>query len=263
MSGERNYEVLSVSKAIRLLRAFHEADANELSLAELSRLTGEHKTVVYRLAMTLCDHGCLERNPVTKRFAIGRLIFVLSNYYKRVRMLRQHALPVLRSITQEYGHSGYLVVLDGYECMAVAALEGWQHVKVAVRTGERRPAYATAFGKAILSTFSDEELADYMDHVELVPVTEKTIVDREALLADIRFTRERGYAFSLEEMSVGVTAVGAPILGRDGKAVAAMSVAFPTHLVPPEELQPLAEVVRNEAARVSRSLEAEPVEPGE
>ena len=43
------------------------------------------------------------------------------------------------------------------------------------------------------------------------PCTEKTLVTREALLADLRLVRMRGYAVDNEEIEKGLRCIGAPV----------------------------------------------------
>ncbi|MDX1745706.1 MAG: IclR family transcriptional regulator C-terminal domain-containing protein, partial [Halobacteriales archaeon] len=62
----------------------------------------------------------------------------------------------------------------------------------------------------------------------LIARTEATITDRETLFEELRTVRERGYALNDEEKLRGLRAVGAPILGQDGRPLGAISVSDTT-----------------------------------
>ena len=60
-----------------------------------------------------------------------------------------------------------------------------------------------------------------------VPRTQRTIRTKEQFLRCLAETRERGYAFSVEEDEPGLASVAAPVLDHTGIARAAISVAGP------------------------------------
>jgi DNA-binding IclR family transcriptional regulator len=70
-------------------------------------------------------------------------------------------------------------------------------------------------------------------------------------LADIRV---RGYATSIDELEVGLTALAAPVLGAAGDAVAALSISGPTARLTPERIAQLAPLLVDEARWLARRL---------
>lgn len=67
-------------------------------------------------------------------------------------LLRQSALPVLRSLADEAGATAHLTIADGSEALAVAVVEPtWTDFHVAYRVGSRHDLDRGAAGKAILT----------------------------------------------------------------------------------------------------------------
>lgn len=62
----------------------------------------------------------------------------------------------------------------------------------------------------------------------LTRYTVNTILSYEDLKEEIDKVRRRGYAMDHEEQEMGLTCIGAPILDRNKKAVAAISLSGPT-----------------------------------
>ncbi len=58
--------------------------------------------------------------------------------------------------------------------------------------------------------------------------TEQTVPDLATLERQLAGIRRRGYAVTVDELEVGLTAVAAPVSGRDGQVVAALGVSGPT-----------------------------------
>ena len=61
----------------------------------------------------------------------------------------------------------------------------------------------------------------------LTVYTEYTIPSLEQLKEELDDVREKGYALDREELELGLTCIGAPILDRSGHAIAAISLSGP------------------------------------
>ena len=71
----------------------------------------------------------------------------------------------------------------------------------------------------------DVDLSVYESH-PLTVYTEYTIRSLEQLKEELD-VREKGYAIDREELELGLTCIGAPILDRSGHAIAAISLSGP------------------------------------
>ena len=76
-------------------------------------------------------------------------------------LLRDLAVPVLRSLAEAIGCTAHLTVADGDEALALAVVEPtWTDFHVAYRIGSRHPLSTGAAGKAI-GLLSEENSAAY------------------------------------------------------------------------------------------------------
>jgi IclR family acetate operon transcriptional repressor len=66
--------------------------------------------------------------------------------------------------------------------------------------------------------------------------------------------RARGYATSVDELEVGLTAMAAPVLGADGTAHAALSISGPTARLTSERIAELAPLLIEEADALAERL---------
>jgi DNA-binding IclR family transcriptional regulator len=82
-------------------------------------------------------------------------------------------------------------------------------------------------GKAYLSCLPDERLTEKIEKIALKARTEKSIVEKNALWAELRKTRDRRYSMSEEEYIRGLIAIGAPLVDPvSGEGVGAVSFDF-------------------------------------
>lgn len=138
--------------------------------------------------------------------------------------------PVIRALRDELGETCYLDVIDGYERVCIISFEGTKPVRSVVPLGQRAPLYAGADGRVLLAWWDDEALQKFFETVSLVPITERTIIKKDQLLAELQRTREQGYAVSYGEYHPGSIGVAAPVRDAAGRVVAGVSVSFPDSL---------------------------------
>ncbi len=213
----------SVRNAARVLRAFSRA-GQELGITELSRQLGLGKSTVHRLVTTLTAERLLERGSTPGRYRLGLVIYELGSNVTEHVDLHQAALPVLTTLRHETGEMVHVAVLDGLEVVYVERLESLNLLPIFRQVGHRLPAYWTSSGKVLLAALPTDELARRLTDWKPTAGTRWTITDKTRLLAELAAVAERGWAQNNEEGHLGIVSVGAPVRGRDGRVMAAVSV---------------------------------------
>src|SRR5690606_11128051 len=115
--------------------------------------------------------------------------------------------------------------------------------------------HTSAMGKCLMAFAGDIE-AEIAGLGELAPVTEKTITDPETLAEELRRVRDRGWALNDEERHAGVRTVAVPVMGSDGRVVAAIAVQGPTVRITEDKISALAERLQSAAEEVGPLLVA-------
>ena len=143
----------TLGRGLRVLRVLSECPEG-LTVTELSARLEVNRTVAYRLVSTLEQHALVRRDSRGRLF-VGLGILHLASAVQPV--LRDLAVPVLRSLAEAIGSTAHLTVVDGDEALALAVVEPtWTDFHVAYRVGARHPLSQGAAGKAILLVDSDE-----------------------------------------------------------------------------------------------------------
>jgi DNA-binding IclR family transcriptional regulator len=130
--------------------------------------------------------------------------------------------------------------------------------------GKRSPAHCSSMGKALLAELSADEFAARYPGPELEARTAATITSPAELRKHLELIRAQGYAEDFEEFEPHLCCIGAPVFGRDGSAVASISISGPaSRLRDPAVLAAAAGAVRATARLVSTRLgAAAPTAPG-
>jgi len=136
----------TLDRGLRVLRVLAESPEG-LTITELSTRLQVNRTVVYRLISTLEQHGLVRRDARSRLF-VGLGVLHLASAVQP--LLRDLAMPVLRSLAESIGSTAHLTVADGDEALALAVVEPtWTDFHVAYRVGARHPLSQGAAGKAI------------------------------------------------------------------------------------------------------------------
>jgi IclR family pca regulon transcriptional regulator len=128
-------------------------------------------------------------------------------------------------------------VLDGFDIVYVARAATKRIMTISLSVGTRLPAHATSMGRVLLAAIHDDRLDAYLDAATLAPLTERTIVDRDRLRAEVERTRTRGWCLVDQELEDGVRSIAVPLHDAAGRVVAAVNTSAHATRVPLATLQ--------------------------
>jgi IclR family transcriptional regulator, acetate operon repressor len=197
------------------------------SIGELSEGSGLPKSTTSRLVSALERQGLVQRLGDRGRLRPGP---VLLRYASRdaSQTLVELAAPSLRRLADASGETINLAV-PGPDGVGHLAQEDTAHfVGVTDWVGRRVPFELAANGKCFL-TFGGA------GHAQADEI------------------RAKGYATSVDELEVGLTAIAAPVLGANSTAIAALSISGPTSRLK-SRIDELAPLLKTEANSLSLQL---------
>lgn len=243
----------SVKKTLKVLQTFS-SDQPQLSLTEISRLLNSHKSSIFRILVTLESEGFVEKNPLNSKYRLGLKLLDLANRAVGRYDLRDHARPYMEELAQEIGEIIHLSILDTNEIVYLEKKGGGQPLTVATRVGGRSPSHASAMGKVLLSGLSRKELADVLGVGPLARFTSTTITEMPQLCGALEKIRSQGFAIDNEETFPGIRCVAAPIHGRDGRIVAAISATVPKQRMGNQRMREIRKRVVQTARLISERI---------
>lgn len=228
-------------------------DYRELSFQEIINLSGMPKTSVYRMLATLEEMGFLEKGNDAK-YRLG-LIFLKFGHLVSTRLdIRKIAHPFMNELHNDTKEAINLIIREGNEAIYIEKIDTQQKVRLYTAIGRRSPLYAGACPRAILSFLPDVEIKSYIESIELKPIAQGTITDKEKLYETIQQSRIEGCTVSHSELENYTSAVAAPIYNNLGEVVAGISIAGIEANYQGENIERYKEKVRKAAAAISRQL---------
>lgn len=225
-----------------------------ISLAELSREIGLHKSTVYGLLSTLESQGFVFKNPTTSKYQLTLKLYHIGSAALNDLDVTQIAHPHLEELVEIHEETAHLVLPDEYEVIYVDKVESQNSIRICSQVGKRMPFYCTGVGKAILAFQPQEVIDKVLSYTRLIPHTKKTITSYTDLLEEFAKIRTVGYAIDNEEVEEGLYCIAAPIHDMNGNVIAAMSVAGPTVRMTKENTDAIIKDVLRISATISERL---------
>lgn len=187
-----------MDKSVSILSHLSEAGAS--SLAEVVSGTGIPRPTAHRLLSALETHGLVAREG--RKFALGMRLLGWGARAAPARDLIEASRPVLEKLRDETGESTQLYVREGDHRVCVASSErSGGGLRDTVHVGAIMPLDRGSAGKVLLA-FSEGGM-------------------------EFEDIKRLGWAESVAEREAGVASVSAPVFGRDGELVAAVSASGP------------------------------------
>lgn len=209
------------SRVLAILAAF-DVRHPTLTLSDIARRAGLPLATAHRLVGELASWGALTRDPDGGYTVGARLweIGLLSPLHSR---LREVAVPFLTDLAGATAENVHLAVRDGDEALYVEKVTGHRAVPIISRVGGRLPLHATGVGKALLA-FQDQAFVASFLQRPLRRCTPFTVTEPGRLARELALIRQRGWAQTREEMTVGSCSVAVPVSDGGGPAVAAVGI---------------------------------------
>ena len=208
--------------------------------------------------MAMQHHSIVEQDASTGRYHLGLQLVRLGEHAVRRLDLSVIARPVLVDLSARTGERSHLAVLDGDQVVVLDRVDGANSLTVPSLPGRLFAAHTTSLGKAMLAALDDDVVRSVMGQGPLKRVTARTPATVSALIEDLQRARKKGYAVSEEELSIGLSSVGAAILDRSGALVAAINVSGASSRIRGAHLAVLGAEVKNAAGRISARFGHEP-----
>lgn len=240
--------VKSLEKALNVLECFSEAEP-ELGISDIARKLDLNKSNVHDILQTFMKMGYMEQNESSQKYSLSVKMLTFSNIVNRHMGYYYAAYDVMEDLANRVHGIVYFSIPHGLDLLYLySSFPKEERKKFPYRpvSGEVCPMYCSSMGKVMLAFMGDERMHQ-LENQTLEKYTDLTICDMQQLQQEIQQVRRQGYAVDKGEHQYGVGAVGVPIMDRQGKLVAAMSICGAAASFTQENIEQYARLL-NEAA---------------
>jgi IclR family acetate operon transcriptional repressor len=243
--------VQSVDRAVRVLEIL--AREGEAGVSEVARQLGVHPSTASRLIGALLGHELVEHQGRRGKYRLGIGLLRLAGATAGQLDLTTQAQPICDALAAELDETTNVAITSGGVVINVCQAQGSTAVAAQNWVGRRTVLHATSSGKVLLAHMSEEAREEVLAG-PLERFTPHTLTSAKRLREELESVRREGCAYAFEEFEEGLNAVAAPIRGRDGSVVAAISASGPAYRLSGEAITEACAAVVRAGAEVSRRL---------
>ncbi len=249
----RDGGVQSVDRALSIIETLAEDDEG-YRLSDLAVRTGLSTSTVHRLLATLEGRRFVQFDRAESKWHVGARSFTVGATFARRRNFTAQAVPYLRKLRDLTRETANLAVVDDEFIVVLTRMESREIMRSLTKVGGRVAMVASGVGKAVLATYSDEDVSAIIRHHGMPRLTEKSIVRPGELFKELAKVRRQGFAIDDEEASMGLRCVASVVYNDCGEPLAAISVSGLTSRLTDDRLPTLGEAVREVAAELTAAL---------
>lgn len=223
--GSRGAGIRTLERALAVLEVLGSAESG-MTLSSIAHKIGLPLGTTHRMLKALISHGYVEQDVRTRWYELGLKVLELrgSAITHAVRMASE-IRPALHTLSLQSGLRCHLALYRGGSVIYIDRVDSGSETSAYVPLGLQAPAYSTGLGKILLAYAPAEEVEALLASGGRKKFTRHTITDPDDLRAELKLTRQRGYAIDHGESSEFRSCIGAPIFDYRGDAIAAISVA--------------------------------------
>jgi IclR family acetate operon transcriptional repressor len=245
--------VQSVDRALLIIETLAEDDEG-YRLTDLAIRTGLSPSTVHRLLATLEKRRFVQFDRGESTWHIGAQSFAIGSTFVRRRNFVTQALPYLRKLRDQTRETANLAVVDDGAMVVLTRVESREIMRSVTKVGGRVPMVASGLGKALLATYSEQDVFAIIQRDGMPRLTSKSIVRAGELCKSLHDIREQGYSIDDEEALIGLRCVSAVVYDDCSEPLAAISISGKASRVPNDRLPILGKMVQEVAAEMTMAL---------
>ncbi|UTT61358.1 IclR family transcriptional regulator [Microcella humidisoli] len=216
------------------------------------------RSSVYQLLRVLQDEGFVVHYPEARAYGLGALVAEIGGSVLSASRLARLGGPLLERLVRAAPVPvvAQLAVLAGSDVSYVGQVAAPRAPTTVVRVGVRLPAHLTATGRAMLAALPAAQVRALFPHREAL-ITRRGVGPRTLPELDriLLAARDAGVATEDGDITAGYASVAATGIDRTGYPAAALGLTYRAEAVTAEQVDALADAVREAAGALSARLQ--------
>lgn len=244
----------AVSRLFAVLRCLGECDEGGERVTQLAQRVGLSQPTTHRLLRSLMDEGMVEQDLLSKRYRLSIEFFALAARAGNTGNLRDVVRPSLLRLSASLGDSLFLLARSGFDAICLDRSEGPYPIRTFTGDIGGRVALGVGQGSLAILAFLPEDERETVIAYNLPRLKDFHLYDEVFLRSEVESVRRLGYAGRNTGALPGMAGLAVPILDRNGRAVAALSVATITDRLGSDRLMTVVELLKREATAIGAKI---------
>lgn len=236
-----------------LLRIISAHNAAGMKISEIADLAQLEQSTGHRIVTALHSVGFLSRNPETRRYHLGPLLFELFTTAFPHFNIREICLPAMKRLASDLGDTVNLTVRSGFDGICAERQEGSYLIRTCtVDVGRKRPLGIGAGSLALLASHSASEAETIIQHNRDRYASFKTTAD--AVHTTVQKIREQGFIYEDVLNVPEVKTVALAVTGHTGYPLAGLSITAISSRIPEDRAPQIVRSLREQAHLIADQI---------
>lgn len=215
----------SLENGLRILSLVSE-ERPVLRVGEVCRELDMPKASVSRLLKTLSEAGLLEREERDQGYVVGGKALDLAALYLARHNLLDLVRVAIDDLVREFGFTGHAGIVAGHERVLLVAQQGTYALQHTGSVAERKPAFDSIIGRAILARLDDAQALAQLDAQGKLGI--RASMSDDEVRAEFAAIRKDRIARSSSLITPGISSIGAAIADPGRNEIMGLCLSFPT-----------------------------------
>lgn len=237
----------SLQRSFALIRALAASTSGGERVTQMAKELGLTQATAHRLLKTLVAEGMVEQDERTKRYRLSLELFSIAARAGDRGNFRDLTRPALLRLSASLRDTVFLLARSGFDAVCLDRTEGPFPIRSFTGDIGGRVALGVGQGSLVILAFLPEAEREEVIRFNLPRMRDYHTIDEVYLRTEIARARELGYTVTNSGVLEGMAGLAVPILDRDGRAVAALSIGTIADRLKAERLPAAVELLRREA----------------
>lgn len=250
--------IQALDRALDILILLSE-NGSEMGISEIAREMDMHKSTIHRTLLTLEEKGFVKQNPENEKYWLGLRLYSIGMSFDANLTIKSIIRPYAQSLYDEFHEVVNVSTLEQTDedqpksVIILKVEEQGQILRANPPVGSRSECHCSSVGKCLLA-FGDHVDFKRYHMTPLAAHTAYTITEWPRFMELLAQIRKQGYAVDCDELEIGLTCIGAPILSRNGCAIAAISLSGPTQRMKTGDFDYKIHKVKETAEKITQAI---------
>lgn len=238
-----------LDRAVKILRIV--ARRGPSSLTKISVESGLPLPTTSRILNSLAENGVVRR--VDGKYELGARLLPITAGLESLKKSLASVHPVVEELSRRSGEDCGFAVLQGNEAVVVDWCYGPCDPRVIEPYSREIPLYC-AFGQVLIAFQPAAWRERFLNSAKLKKMAAGTVVDRDALAAEIEKIRKTGLHVSFAENVEGAGSLSVPVFDGLSRLQGALFITGPLERLSGERLSKHKALLREAAGRLQSGL---------
>ena len=244
----------SLPRAVALLRTLAASGGEGMRLTNVAATAGVTPASAHRLLRMLIDEGMVEQDARSKYYRLSIEFFSLAARAGNPSNLRDICRPVLLRLSAALGDTVFLLVRSGFDAVCLDRCEGPVSIRSFTNDIGGKVILGVGQGSMAILAHLPESEREEVIRFNLPRLLHFGLFDEVFFRNEIERVRESGFAARGSGLLPDMAGVAVPILDRERRPLAAISIGTTVERLNAERLPTVVQVLRREAEALAPKI---------